>query len=474
MLSYTQNIRVLIADDDETDRIYVASKISSWGFQTQLAIDGLDAYEKALTYKPQVVVSDVRMPRLTGVELIERLNELGTPPPVILLTQFGGTEAAVAAVHDAGAFWFLEKPVPPGPLRALISRAAKLSTLVDENHQLRDIVAYQQLGDLVGTHPRMMDIYELIRRVAPTQAPVLITGESGTGKEVVARTIHALSPRAAGRFEAVNCAALPETLVESELFGHERGAFTGASERRAGRIEAANGGTLFLDEIGELAPALQAKLLRVLEDSNVRRLGSGTDVRVDIRLLAATNREPQEAIRDKKLREDLYYRLSVFHIRLPALRERVEDIPLLSTSLLKALCEKHELPAKTVTPALMDKLKSYPWPGNVRELRNILERAVILSGKLPMGASHLPDCLSNGAESDRTTNHKTDAGARPGVTISIGQTMAEAERQIILETFEHTGRNRQLTARILGLSRKTIQTRIREYLGPAVEEQDRG
>lgn len=452
-------VRVLVTDDDEQDRNYMAGKIASWGYITETAADGMEALEKSAAFQPDVLVSDLRMPRMDGFELIKRLQSLGTAPPTIMLTQFSNIETAIAAMHDAGAFWFLEKPVPLGALQVLIERASEQNQLREENERLRMVLSREGIGQMVGRNAAMQEVFALIRRVAPSKATVLITGESGTGKELVARGIHASSPRHNAPFVALNCAALPETLIESELFGHEKGAFTGAGERRLGRIELAHGGTLFLDEIGELPPAMQAKLLRVLEDSRVQRLGGKGEVEVDVRILAATNRAPQKAVKEGRLREDLYYRLNVFHIALPPLRERREDVPMLVQAFLASLKQKHDRPAQ-VEPGVMERLQQYAWPGNVRELRNVLERALILAGDGPITVAHLPSSLGPAQAPAPSEAPVVEAGK---LTVSLGTSLYEAEKALILATLGYTQHNRRRTAEILGLSLKTIQIKLKEY-----------
>jgi DNA-binding NtrC family response regulator len=452
------SVRVLVVDDDEQDRNYMAARVASWGYETRTACNGLEALAEIPDFDPDVIVSDLRMPVMDGFELTKKLKEKPPAPPVIMLTQFGDIRTALLAVHDSGVFWFLEKPVPPEALQVLIERAGTQHKLLEENERLREALRSEGIGPMVGQSPQMQEIFALIRRVGPSKATVLITGESGTGKELVARGIHSFGPRRDRAFIAVNCAALPETLIESELFGHEKGAFTGAFERRMGKIELAHGGTLFLDEIGELAPGMQAKLLRVLEDSKVRRLGGKSEVEVDVRILAATNRQPLKAVREGKLREDLYYRLGVFNILLPPLRERKEDIPLLVDSLLLYMQQKHNLSVKGVHPEVVDRLVRYSWPGNVRELRNVLERAVILAGDSEVLPVHLPENL--GVERRVSEN----AEARPDrIVLPLGTSLSEAEKALILATLDFTNKNRSRTADILGLSLKTIQTKLKQY-----------
>src|SRR5690349_20103650 len=322
--------RVLIADDEENQRAGLAKMIQSWGFAVETASDGQEALEKLNAMPVHVLVTDLMMPRMDGFELLKRLATQGSVPPAIVLTAFGNIETAIQTMHDLGAFWFLEKPIQPSALKVLLERAASQSRLAEETERLQRQLSYQGvLVDLVGQSPPMQQVFSMIRQVAPSKAAVLIAGESGTGKELVARAVHHLSPRRGGPFIAINCAAMPETLMESELFGHEKGAFTGAVERRAGCFELAQHGTLLLDELAEMPVGTQAKLLRVLEDSRVRRLGGKSEIVVDVRIIAATNKILEEALQKGELREDLFYRLNVFRIDLPALRQREGDVPVL-------------------------------------------------------------------------------------------------------------------------------------------------
>src|SRR5215813_1493236 len=348
--------KVLIVDDDPSQRSGYAALVSTWGMIPETAGDGNEALEKLNNFAADVIVTDLNMPGLDGFGLLERLRESGEMPPTIVLTAFGNIETAVKMVHELDAYWFLEKGSFQMPqLELLIRRAASVARLSSEKRVLERHLSYQGvLGEMVGRAPRMQEIFALLQQAAPSRASVLITGESGTGKEMVARTIHRLSARHDGPFVAVNCAALPETLIESELFGHEKGSFTGANERRPGCFEVAQGGTLLLDEIGEMPLGTQAKLLRILEDSKVRRLGGKTEFEVDVRLVAATNKVPEEAVKGGHLREDLYYRLNVFHIHLPPLRERKEDIPPISNALIQDLNRKHECKVSDASPAVME------------------------------------------------------------------------------------------------------------------------
>ena len=458
-------IRVLIADDEASQRSGLATLVSAWGMQAETACDGNEALLKLADFPADVILTDLNMPGLDGFGLLRRLQDSGDMPPAIVLTAFGNIETAVKTVHQLGAYWFLEKPIQPEVLETLVRRAASHAGLSAEKRNLERQLGYKgALGDLVGNSPRMQEIFALLQQAGPSKACVLITGESGVGKELVARALHNLSPRRRGPFIAINCAALPETLIESELFGHEKGSFTGALERRAGCFEAAQGGTLLLDEIGEMPLLTQAKLLRILEDSKVRRLGGKGEFEVDVRVLAATNKVPEEAVRGGHLREDLYYRLNVFHVHLPPLRERKEDIDALSAALMADLNRKHECRVTEVSAEAAEALHRHDWPGNVRELRNVLERAVILAGEGPIGMKHLPAFLR--AAPGQPPPAERSAGDDPDcIQFRVGATVEEAEKGLILRTLEHTGNNKTRAAEILGISLKTLHNKLKEYSG---------
>lgn len=451
--------KVLIVDDEETQRNGLASMITSWGFAAETATDGQDALDKLNNGAVQVLVTDLMMPRMDGFELLKRLGSQGSVPPAIVLTAFGNIETAIATIHDLGAFWFLEKPIQPAALRILLERAASQSRLAEETERLQRQLQYQGvLVDLVGASGSMQQVFSLIRQVAPSKAAVLISGESGTGKELVARAIHHLSPRRGGAFVAINCAAMPETLMESELFGHEKGAFTGAVERRAGCFELAQHGTLLLDELAEMPVGTQAKLLRVLEDSRVRRLGGKNEIVVDVRIIASTNKNLEEALRKGELREDLYYRLNVFQIPLPPLRQREGDIPLLAEALIRNLNRKHGCKVTELSREVLDLLSRHNWPGNVRELRNVLERAVIIAGEGSILPSHLPHFGNVGGQRPAADFKEVDA-----VRLPVGTTVGEAEKALIQLTLQHTKNNKTRAAEILGISLKTLFNKLKEY-----------
>ena len=458
-----QPIKVLVVDDEASQRDGLAALLSAWGMLPETAGDGNEALLKLADFHADVILTDLNMPGLDGFGLLRRLRDSGDMPPAIVLTAFGNIETAVKTVHELGAYWFLEKPIQPGVLETLVRRAGSHAGLRAEKRNLERQLGYKgSLGELVGASAKMQEIFALLQQAGPSKACVLITGESGVGKELVARALHLLSPRRQGPFIAINCAALPETLIESELFGHEKGSFTGALERRAGCFEAAQGGTLLLDEIGEMPIQAQTKLLRILEDSKVRRLGGKAEFEVDVRVLAATNKVPEEAVRGGHLREDLYYRLNVFHVHLPPLRERKEDIDALSEALLGDLNRKHECRVTEVSAEVAEVFQRHDWPGNVRELRNVLERAVILAGEGPVGMQHLPAFLR--AASGQPPPPERPAGDDSDcVKFRIGTTVDEAEKGLILKTLEHTRNNKTRAAEILGISLKTLHNKLKEY-----------
>jgi len=443
--------------------------VSNWGMTAETAADGNDALEALSRNGADVILTDLNMPGLDGFGFLEKLREMGDMPPTIVLTAYGNVETAVKTVHELGAYDFEEKPIQPKRLEHLVRRAAAYASLHnDKQSLLRQLANKGSLGELVGNSPKMREIFALLQQAGPSKACVLITGESGTGKEMVARTLHELSPRRQGPFIAINCAALPETLIESELFGHEKGSFTGASERRAGCFELAQHGTLLLDEIGEMPLPTQAKLLRILEDSKVRRLGGRAEFEVDVRLVAATNKVPDEAIRGGHLREDLYYRLNVFQIHLPPLRERKGDVTPISDALIAGLNRKHECRVTGIAPDVLDAFERHSWPGNVRELRNVLERAVIVAGEGTIEIKHVPAFLQGRAAMAAAAGASMAPAAADdpeSVRFSIGTTVGDAEKGLILRTLEHTHNNKTRAAEILGISLKTLHNKLKEYGG---------
>jgi len=450
------NKRVLVVDDDESSCLALKELLAAWGFDAAEAFDGRQALEKARALRPALVLTDLVMPKLDGLELLKTLKAELPSSVVILLTGNATVESAVAAMKD-GAYDYLAKPIDTRRLEVLVAKALEQADVLREvtllRRQLRDS---RGIGPLLGSCPAMQRVFRLIRLAATTSAPVLILGESGTGKELVARTIHELSERRQEPFVAVNCSAIPETLLESELFGHEKGSFTGALRQRAGYFELADRGSLLLDEIAEMSPSLQAKYLRVLQDGTVRRVGGDADITVDVRVLAATNKDPLDAIKNGSLREDLYYRLNVFTIALPPLRQRQEDIPDLVRSFIAEFSARYHKQVTSIDDIALHALSEYPWPGNVRELRNCIERAVVASE----GDRIAPEMPHERAVSAAPSG----AGDRfDGVVLPVGTTLEEAERQLILKTLASTQDNRTRAALLLGVSPKTIHNKLKQY-----------
>ncbi|HEY0265077.1 MAG TPA: sigma-54 dependent transcriptional regulator [Granulicella sp.] len=467
--------KVLVVEDEQNARTGLTELIESWGYRAEGAADGVEGLEKITQWSPTIVVTDLKMPRMDGMELLSRIAELPQRLTVVVLTAQGSIESAVEAMR-MGAYDYIPKPVEPVRLKTILQNASRQReadvALEVTRRQLRDTGV---MGPLVGSSPEMKAIFNLLERIAPSNVSVLVTGESGTGKELVARALHEMSSRRTKPFVAVNCAAIPETLIESEIFGHEKGAFTGAIERRAGCFELAEEGTLLLDEIGEMPAATQAKLLRVLEDRRLRRLGSKVETPVDVRVIAATNKNPTDAVANGELRGDLFYRLNVFNIQMPALRNHISDVKLIAEKMIDDMNERHHCEVSGMTDPLLAKLLSYDWPGNVRELRNTIERATILAGKGLLGVEHLPPNFGQPGFSPVAQAGGRTAPAAGGVTIpmaasddnsvrvAVGTTVDEAEKQLILRTLLSTHNNKTKAAEILGISSKTLQNKLKEY-----------
>ena len=466
---YSNLGRVLIVDDDAELRDDLARLLASQGYHTTTAADGQEALERLESGSPDVLVTDLVMPRLDGFELLRTLRETGQVIPAIVLTGFGSLDKALSIIKDLEAYWFLEKPVKLSALQSLLQRAIRHSRLLRETATLkRDLLLRGALGRLVGRSHSIQEVFSLIRQAAPSSVSILLIGESGTGKELAAREVHNLSLRSDGPFVAVNCAAIPETLIESELFGHEKGAFTGAFERRPGCFEQAEGGTIFLDEITEMPLSTQSKLLRALEERTVRRLGGKAEIPFDVRLIAATNRRPEEALSENKLRGDLYYRLNVFQIELPALRDRVEDIPLLADSMVPVLNEKHGTSITSITPIVLERFREYQWPGNVRELRNVMERAAILAGSGPIDSQHVQiDAPPSSRPAAAKVVNQGDAieKTQESITLRPGIPLSAVEAAFIELTLKHVNQNRKQAAAMLGISLRTLHNRISEMRG---------
>lgn len=443
---------ILVVDDEAAMREVLRVRLEKWGFEVLTAEDGAEAKRLVDTAQPDMAISDVVLPDISGLDLLETLQSGDANRPVVLITAYGTVDAAVEAMKR-GAIDFLTKPLDYSQLKATLARAENQLKGHDNAEQLQESLTSEKgMGPLVGRSRSMLEVYEALRILGVSDALAIITGDSGTGKELAARTIHDCSNRRAGPFVAVNTAAIAEGVMESELFGHVKGSFTGATVDRPGFFELADGGTLFLDEISEMPAPLQPKLLRVLEDSKVRRVGGQREISVDVRVLAATNRDPEEALEEGRLRRDLYYRLSVFTVRLPSLQERLEDVPLLVQHFIQVFNEKHGTQVEGVNAEAQDSLMGYEWPGNVRELRNVLERAVILARQGWVERSHLPPYLRGVVEAQAT-----------GLRLPEDVTVAEAERLLILHTLDRVGNNKTKAARLLGVDVKTIRNKLRAY-----------
>jgi two-component system response regulator HydG len=440
---------LLVADDDPGLRESLERALSREGYRVILASDGQAALERLQAGGVDLIVTDLKMPGLTGLELLRAAKAIAPDIDVILLTAFGTVEEAVKAMKD-GAYDFLTKPFRREQLLKLIDKALERRDLIEKNRALQQrLDDLLRQGSIIGGSPAFRRMMMLVEQVASSSATVLVQGESGTGKELVARAIHDRSARASKSFVAVNCAALPETLLESELFGYERGAFTGAAGRKEGRFELADGGTLFLDEVADLSPVTQPKILRVLQEGEFERLGGTRSMRVDVRLVAASNQDLAQMVREKRFREDLYYRLNVITIHVPPLRERREDIPVLAQHFLRVYAAKNNRRLDGLTDEALRRLEAYAWPGNVRELENVIERGVVLARGSQVDVADLPAEI---------------AGATPlpeGVlTVRIGTPLAEVEQRLLDETLRVTKGNKTLTAKLLGIDVRTVSRKL--------------
>jgi DNA-binding NtrC family response regulator len=446
--------RVFVFDDDADSLQTVVAALRRDGFEVFPFTDPRTGLERLAAEDGDVVVTDLRMPGLTGMEVLRHVTKSNPGVPVVVLTAYGTVEGAVDAVRS-GASDFLLKPVEIPRLRAAVFKAVKERGLRREIERLREEAGHPPgVEGIVGSSRAMEEVLRKIRLVAPTRMNVLITGESGTGKELVARAIHALSPRTGRPFLPLNCAAIPETLLESELFGHEKGSFTGATAARPGKLESAEGGTLFLDEVGDVSLAIQAKLLRAIEQKEVLRVGSSHVLKVDVRILAATNRDLKTLVEEKAFREDLFYRLNVFAVLVPPLRERREDIPKLAGHFLELLGRENSSPPKRLSPQALKALLAYRWPGNVRQLRNALETAMLVSGGEEIGADDLPP------EVTRSVVPPSSAGPIP---LPASRTLTEIERDAIRDALAKTGGNKTQASRLLGVALRTLHRKVKEY-----------
>jgi len=446
------NQTILLVDDDTAHRTMLRAHLSAEGYQVIEADDGDIAVHLVKEREIDLVLLDLKMKRVGGMEALQRILDSRPALPVLILTAFSSVESAVEAMKK-GAFDYLTKPVDAGELALTVARALDFDRLQRENAVLKERLGEKfDLGRIIGGSRPMRELYESLALVAPSDATVLITGESGTGKELIANAVHQNSPRVGGPFIKVNCAALHENLLESELFGHEKGAFTGAGEQRKGRFELAHRGTLFLDEIGDMSPTTQAKILRVLQDGEFERLGGTKTIKVNVRVVAATHKDLGKMVETSAFRQDLFFRLSVVPLHLPALRERPEDIPLLAEYFLKQYSGKNRKDIRSFQPEAMEALLAYGWPGNIRELENAIERAVILCLGEQITVRELPPAIRSAAES----------GVHP-VVPRPGLTLREMEKEMILATLKTTDGNRTRAAEILGITRQTLQNKLKEY-----------
>lgn len=447
--------KILVVDDEPSQRQMLKANLSLDSYQVHEADDGSNAIKRVSHEFFDLILMDNRMSQMDGIDALREIKKISPGIPVIIITAHASVETAVEALQS-GAHDYLTKPLDMEELRIKIRQTLEFWRLKEENIlQRRRLENLFDASRIVGRSPVMKQILETVATVAPTDASVLILGESGTGKELIANALHQGSNRAEKRYIKVNCAALPETLLESELFGHEKGAFTGAVNRRPGRFELADGGTIFLDEIGEMTLATQAKLLRVLQEREFEPLGSTRTVKVDIRIIAASNKVLKEEVERGTFREDLFYRLNVVPIMLPPLRERKEDIPLLIDHFLKIYNEKNRRSVQGFHPRALDAMMRYTWPGNIRELENVVERAVILARDEYIPLADLDEPVRQAAGD--TFTEEIRSGIRPGMTIK------EMERELILKTLEENDSNRSRTARILGITRRTLQHKLKDY-----------
>ncbi len=453
---------LLVADDDPAIRQSLERTLAREGYQVALAPDGHAALERLKAGGVDLVLSDLKMPGLTGLELLREVKAVAPDVDVIMLTAFGTVEEAVKAMKD-GAVDFLTKPFQRAQLIRVIRKALEHRALIEQNRALQKrLDDLLRQGDIIGVSPAFRRMMTLVDQVADSSATVLVHGESGTGKELVARAIHERSSRRSGPFVAVNCAALPETLLESELFGYEKGAFTGAAGRKEGRFELADGGTLFLDEVADLSPVTQPKILRVLQEGEFERVGGTRTLRVDVRIVAASNQDLATLVREKRFREDLYYRLNVISITAPPLRERREDVAVLAQHFLRIYAAKNNRHLEGFTDEALGCLEAYGWPGNVRELENVVERAVVLARGTSVQAADLPEAVAERSVMlDRPEPGEAGAPEEGSFRIKVGTPLAEVEQRILEETLRLTKGNKTLTAKLLGIDPKTVFRKLK-------------
>jgi DNA-binding NtrC family response regulator len=444
--------RILVAEDDTATHEEWRELLESWGYKVVVAEDGEKALEQIKSFDPHILLTDLKMPNRDGLQLLRDINELGLRLITLVISGAGDIPEAVEAIK-LGALDYMRKPIDPPHLRQSLKTLTDYIDTREENRLLRrQLSEVGQVGLMFGKSLAMRRVIAAIEQLADSSASVVITGESGTGKELAARTIHDLSPRRNAPYIGVNCAAMPDTLIESELFGHERGAFTGADRRKEGCFELANGGTLLLDELGEMKIELQAKLLRVIEEQRLRRVGGTTEVPLNVRVLAASNRDMERAVKEGKLREDLFYRLSVFSITMPPLRDRIEDVPLLTEAFIRYYSERDRKQIVGANEDTLLALRNHPWPGNVRQLRNVIERALVVAKGPLITPNDLPTEFRWGGKSEASQ-----------VQVRLGTTIDDAERELITRTIEFAGGNKTRAAEILGISAKTLYNKLERY-----------
>ncbi|MDX1775875.1 MAG: sigma-54 dependent transcriptional regulator [Desulfobulbales bacterium] len=448
-------IKILVVDDDRSHRFMLKSMFTEWGWNVEEADDGTTAVAAVEEHSYDAILMDVRMAKMDGMEALQRIHDFNPAIPVVIMTAYSSVDSAVEAIK-IGAHDYLTKPLDFERLRLTMARALDHRQVIEEKEGAKTLGRDEiDTSGIIGKSPVMQELLEMVSFVAPTEATVLITGESGTGKELMASALHRNSARKNGPFVKVNCAALVENLLESELFGHEKGAFTGADRRRDGKFVQANHGTLFLDEIGETSPGMQVKLLRVLQEHELQRVGGQDVIEVDVRLLTATNRILEDEVKAGRFREDLYYRLNVVSLHVPSLRERREDIPLLVEHFLEVYGEKNNRKISGITPGCMDILIHYPWPGNVRELENAMERGVILMRGDYLDVESLPISIMKWSEEE-------NGGIGEGVA-GLPSSLEEAEKMVILRTLDEVDGNKSEAARRLGITRKTLLSKLNKY-----------
>jgi two-component system response regulator HydG len=448
-------VKVLVVDDDRSHRFMLSSMFGEWGWDVEEADDGTTAVAAVEGHAYDAILMDVRMAKMDGMEALRRIHSFNPAIPVVIMTAYSSVDSAVEAIK-IGAHDYLTKPLDFERLRLTMARALDHRQVVEEKEEAKfQKRALIDTAGIIGESQGMLDLLEMVSFVAPTEATVLVTGESGTGKELIASALHHNSSRKNGPFIKVNCAALVENLLESELFGHEKGAFTGADRRKDGKFVQADHGTLFLDEIGETSPAMQVKLLRVLQEHELQRVGGHDVVEVDVRLLAATNRILEDEVKAGRFREDLYYRLNVVLLHVPALKDRREDIPLLAEHFLEEYAEKNNRKVSGITPGCMDVMLHYPWPGNVRELENAMERGVILMRGDYLDEEILPIPIKKWVQQE--------SGAFTAGMEGLPSSLEEAEKMVILKTLDEVDGNKSEAARRLGITRKTLLSKLNKY-----------